>query len=288
MGQAVVHGLKLVALAVVAQGVLNMTRTLAPDATRALMAAAAAALIILSNSAWMQLFVVAAGAVFGFVLCRNVATTRGEAFTLGYGRRTGSVLILTFGVLLAAALLISPKLPPLGQLAGSFYRAGALVFGGGHVVLPLLKQTLVDPGWLDNDTFLAGYGAAQAVPGPMFSVATFIGARVHGGQLGALGALVSLVAIFLPGLMLMSGVLPFWGALGARENAARMVAGVNAAVVGLLMAALYNPVWVSAIQDSLDFAIAATAFALLTAARLSTLSIVGWCVGASLLRVAGA
>lgn len=285
-GQSAVHGLKLVAVAVVAQGVLGMARTLTPDRTRALMAAAAAGFIAMSGAAWMQLLIVAGGAALGPWLCRRVTARRGETFALHYGRATGGVLLFVFGALLLTAIVVAPGMPPLAQVAGAFYRAGALVFGGGHVVLPLLKQAVVEPGWLSNDTFLAGYGAAQAVPGPMFTLAAFLGERLHGGEGGALGATVSLLAIFLPGLLLVSGALPFWRALGTRDGAARMLAGVNAAVVGLLAAALYDPVWVSAVRDASDFAIALIAFTLLVAARWPALAIVAWCVGASLLRTA--
>jgi chromate transporter len=280
----VIHGLKLVAVAVVAQGVLGMARTLTPDRPRALMAALAAALIAVSASSAMQLLVVAGGAALGPWLCRNVTARQGETFSLHYGRRLGTTLLCAYAVLLLAALTIAPGLPPLGQVAGAFYRTGALVFGGGHVVLPLLKQAVVDPGWVTNDTFLAGYGAAQAVPGPMFTLSAFLGERLQGGYGGMLGAVVSLLAIFLPGLLMVSGSLPFWRALAARDQAARMLAGVNAAVVGLLAAALYNPVWVSAVRDAEDFAIALIAFALLVAARWSPLGVVAWCVVASVLR----
>jgi chromate transporter len=284
LGQGVIHGLKLVAVAVVAQGVLGMARTLTPDRPRALMAALAAALIAVSASSAMQLLVVAGGAALGPWLCRNVTARQGETFSLHYGHRLGTTLLCAYAVLLLAALTIAPGLPPLGQVAGAFYRTGALVFGGGHVVLPLLKQAVVDPGWVTNDTFLAGYGAAQAVPGPMFTLSAFLGERMQGGYGGTLGAVVSLLAIFLPGLLMVSGSLPFWRALAARDQAARMLAGVNAAVVGLLAAALYNPVWVSAVRDAEDFAIALIAFALLVAARWSPLGVVAWCVVASALR----
>ncbi len=285
-GQSAVHGLKLVAVAVVAQGVLGMARTLTPDRTRALMAAVSAGLIAISGSALMQLLVVAGGAALGPWLCRQVAARHGETFSLHYGRRTGSVLLLAFFALLTTALLVAPGLPPLGKVAGAFYRAGALVFGGGHVVLPLLQQAVVNPGWLSNNTFLTGYGAAQAVPGPMFTLSAFLGERLYDGQGGALGATVSVLAIFLPGLLLVAGALPFWRTLGSRDGAARMLAGVNAVVVGLLAAALYDPVWVSAVRDASDFAIALIAFTLLVAARWPPLAIVAWCVVTSLLSTA--
>ena len=285
LGQSVIHGLKLVAVAVVAQGVMAMARTLTPDLARAFMAAAAAGLILISGSAWTQLLIVAGGATFGPWLCRRVLARRGETFALHYGRRTGSIFLALFGLLLIAAFVIAPDSPPLGQVAGAFYQTGALVFGGGHVVLPLLKQAIVDRGWLGQDTFLAGYGAAQAVPGPMFTLAAFLGERLNQGRGGALGATISLLAIFLPGTLLVAGALPFWRALGNHDQAARMLAGVNAVVVGLLAAAFYNPVWISAIRSPYDVAVALVGFAMLVWARWSPLVVVAWCVLASLTRV---
>lgn len=285
-GQAVIHGLKLVAVAVIAQGVLAMARTLTPDKPRALMAAVTAGLMLIAPGSAMQLAVVAGGAALGPLLCKAVTSRQGETFPLHYGSRTGLTLIAVYTLLLVIALTVAPRLPSsLGRMAGAFYRTGALVFGGGHVVLPLLKQAVVAPGWVSNDTFLAGYGAAQAVPGPMFTLSAFLGEQYQGGQGGLLGALVSLLAIFLPGLLMVSGALPLWRALASRDQAARMLAGVNAAVVGLLASALYDPVWVSAIHDGKDFAIALVAFALLVAARWSALSVVAWCVVASMARI---
>lgn len=284
-GQSVIHGLKLVAVAVVAQGVLAMVRTLAPDKPRALMAAAAIGLLAIDAGSVMQLVVVASGAVLGPLLCRTVTSRQGETFSLPYGRRMGFVLIATYAILLVLALILAPALSPLGRMAGAFYRAGALVFGGGHVVLPLLRQAVVTPGWIDEDIFLAGYGAAQAVPGPLFTLAAFLGAQYQGGRGGMPGALVGLLAIFLPGLLMVSGALPFWRTLAARDQAARMLAGVNAAVVGLLAYALYASVWVSAIHDGKDFALAAIAFTLLVSARWSALAVVVLCVVASVARL---
>jgi len=284
--EAIIHGLKLVAVAVVAQGVFGMAKSLTPDRSRALIAAAAAGLAATIDSAWAQLLAVAGGALLGPWLCRMVVAHPGETFALAYGRRTGAALMGVFAALLVSAFVVAPMSPLLGQVAGAFYRTGALVFGGGHVVLPLLKNAVVEPGWIDNDTFLAGYGAAQAVPGPMFALSAYLGEQLGGGRGGVPGAVVSLLAIFLPGLLLVAGVLPFWRALAARDRAARMLAGVNAAVVGLLAAALYDPVWISGVKGGKDFAIALVAFTLLVAARWPAIAVVAWCVGASLLRVA--
>jgi chromate transporter len=281
LGHRAVHGLKLVAVAVVAQGVLGMARTLTPDAPRALLAAAVTAVVVVSEAAWMQLVAIVGGALLGPLICRTVTAHSGGSIPLVYGRRTGTLLLALSGILLLLALFPATGAPAITQVAGAFYRAGALVFGGGHVVLPLLKQAVVDPGWINDATFVAGYGAAQAVPGPMFSVAAFLGERLSGDHGGSLGAIVSLLALFLPGLLLVSGVLPFWQALSVNNGMARMLAGVNAAVVGLLAAALYDPVWVSAIADRKDFAIASIAFALLVGARWPSWTAVLWCVGAS-------
>src|ERR1700692_629075 len=285
-GQAAVHGLKLVAVAVVAQGVLGMARTLTPDAPRALLAAAAAGLIAVSGNASMPLVVIFGGAALGPWLCRQTMARRSASFVPHYSRRTGSVLLLVYGTLLIFALWVAPAAAPIGQAVGAFYPAGALVLRGGHVVLPLLKQAVVYPGWIDNGTFLAGYGAAQAVPGPMFAISAFLGERLHGGKGGLTGATLSLLAIFLPGFLAVAGVLPFWQTLSARDVTARMLAGVNAVVVGLLAAALYDPVWVGAVHDAKDFAIALIAFVFLAGVRWPSWGAVLWCVLASLARLA--
>lgn len=281
-GDAALHGLKLVALAVVAHGVLGMTRTLCPDAPRAAIATTAAVVVLVAGQAWVQLLAVAFGGLAGLVVCDGVKPLAGGGLALRYGPRLGWVLIVAFGLLLAflplAAQASSGLLLPVFE---AFYRAGALVFGGGHVVLPLLEESVVEPGWISGDEFLAGYGAAQAVPGPMFTLAAYLGARLPGGDGGLLGAAVALGGIFLPGFLLLVGVLPLWRALAGRATAARAVAGVNAAVVGLLGAALYDPVWTSAVRGPVDLAIALVGFTLFAAGRVSALLVVIWCVAAS-------
>jgi len=279
-GQAVLHGLKLVAVAVVAQGVVAMARTLAPDWRRRLIAIGAAALVLAMSASGTQLLVILLGAALGAALCGSVQPRSGVTLPLSHGPRAGAVLLALFAALLAATFLIPAGAPMLVQAGAAFYRVGALVFGGGHVVLPLLKQAVVAPGWLGEDDFLAGYGAAQAVPGPMFSVAAFLGARLQHGEGGVAGALVSLVAIFLPGLLLIGGLLPFWSRLAANAAVARAMAGINAAVVGLLGAALYDPLWGSAVQGPIDLAIALGGFVLLTALRAPALAVVAGCVAA--------
>jgi chromate transporter len=286
MGSAAIHGLKLVALAVVAHGVLGMARQLCPDATRASIAAAAAGLILLAGTASMQLVVVALGAVAGVALCRGVVPIPGGGLRLRYGPALGWLMLGVFALLLAALPLASRGSDGLVAVAAAFYRAGALVFGGGHVVLPLLEEAVVNTGWVSTDEFLAGYGAAQAVPGPMFTLAAYLGARLPGLEGGVLGASIALGAIFLPGLLLVSGVLPLWRVIAGRPLAARAIAGVNAAVVGLLGAALYDPVWTSAVRGSVDVAIAVVGFTLLAAWRVSALLVVMWCAGASVVAAA--
>jgi len=283
VGDAAIHGLKIVALAVVAQGVLGMIRQLCPDRTRQTIAALAALVILLSGQAWVQLLAVALGAAAGVALCRSVQPLSGNGLQLRYGTRLGWTLLGAFALLLAGLPLAASGSGGLLAVSEAFYRAGALVFGGGHVVLPLLEEALVKPGWIGTDEFLAGYGAAQAVPGPMFTLAAYLGARLPGAEGGALGATVALIAIFLPGFLLVAGVLPLWRALARRPVAARAIAGVNAAVVGLLGAALYDPVWTSAVRGGADLAIALVGFTLLVAWRVSALLVVLWCVAASVL-----
>jgi chromate transporter len=286
IARVLVHGLKLVAVAVVAHGVLGMARNLCPDATRATIAAAGAFMILATGSAWMQLAVVAVGALAGLALCRDARTPPSEAPPLPHGRRAGFALLGTYVLLLAALPLAAGALDGVAALVWAFYRSGSLVFGGGHVVLPLLQQAVVEPGWLTRDEFLAGYGAAQAVPGPMFTLASYLGARIP-DVLGPAGnASVAVAAIFLPGFLLISAVLPLWRSLSSHPAAARAIAGVNAAVVGLLAAALYDPVWTSAIVTPVDAGIAIVGFTMLAAWRAPALAVVAWCVAAAFARAA--
>lgn len=281
-----VHGLKLVAVAVVAHGLVGMARRLCPDARRAGIAAVGAFAIVVLGTAWMQLAVVAAGALAGLALCRDAPALPPEAPPLPHGRASGFTLLGVYAVLLAALPLAASAFGGAAALAWAFYRSGALVFGGGHVVLPLLQQAVVDPGWLTRDEFLAGYGAAQAVPGPMFTLAAYLGARIGDG-LGPAGAsFLAVCAIFLPGFLLISAVLPLWRSLSSHPAAARAVAGINAAVVGLLAAAFYDPVCTSAIASPVDAGIAIAGFAMLAAWRAPALAVVAWCVAAAFARAA--
>jgi chromate transporter len=230
----------------------------------------------------VQVLVVALGTAGGLAFCRNVQPVPGAALQPPYGIALGWTLIGLFTVLLLGLPLAAHGRDGLVSVAEAFYRAGALVFGGGHVVLPLLRETVVAPGWISADDFLAGYGAAQAVPGPMFSLAAYLGARLPGNEGGLVGASIALIAIFLPGFLLVAGFLPLWRSVAGRPVAVRAVAGVNAAVVGLLGAALYDPVWTSAVRGTLDVAIAVVGFTLLVAWRASPLIVVLWCVAAAL------
>jgi chromate transporter len=277
IGSAAIHGLKLVALAVVAHGLLGMTKQLCPDPPRMTIAAVAAMVILLSVQAWIQILVVVLGAVAGLAICRNVQPVPGGGLNLRYGSKLGYTLLILFFLLLIGLPLAARGGNNFFTVIEAFYRAGALVFGGGHVVLPLLEETVVKPGWISPDDFLAGYGAAQAVPGPMFTFAAYLGARLPDAGI-ITGASMTLIAIFLPGFLLLSGILPLWSAIADHPSAAQAIAGVNAAVVGLLGAALYNPVFVSVVHGPMDLAIAVAGFTMLTAWRLSALYVVLWCV----------
>lgn len=198
----------------------------------------------------------------------------------GYGTRTGAVLLAIYASLLLFAFVVGTHGGELVQAGAVFYRTGTLVFGGGHVVLPWLKQALVEPGFIDENTFLAGYGAAQAMPGPMFSLSAYLGEHMVSGH-AWVGAIVALGAIFLPGFLLLSGMLPFWQRLSRRAQAVQIMAAINAAVVGLLAAAFYNPVWTGTVQGVSDVAIAACGFVMLAVARQPAWVAVLWCVAAS-------
>lgn len=282
-GAVLVHGLKLVAVAVVASGTLGMARQLTPDAPRLAIATLAAALVLWLPVPSMQLVVIGGSAVLGLVLCRRVPAPAAVAFPVRYGLRTGAVLFAACLLGLAAALLLpASSSASVGGLFAAFYRAGALVFGGGHVVLPLLQQATVDPGWIEPPVFLAGYGAAQAVPGPMFTLAAFLGAAAL-PDAPAAGAAAALAGIFLPGFALLLAVLPAWSRLVRGRHAGPAMAGVNAAVVGLLAAALYDPVWTTGVAGPVDAAIALAGFALLAFARLPPLAVVAGCLAATVL-----
>jgi len=258
------HGLKIVAVAVVAQAVWGMARNLCPDRERATIAIGAAILALAVPAAAGQIGAIVAGGLIGWAALRNVAPPPGAALEVHLPRPLSVAAALAFFVLLFGLPVIAAAVPShVIALFDSFYRSGALVFGGGHVVLPLLQAEVVPPGWVTNDTFLAGYGAAQAVPGPLFTFSAYLGTVMGPVPNGWLGGLICLVAIFLPSFLLLIGTLPFWDSLRRRPAVQSALRGVNAAVVGLLLAALYKPVWTSAIFAPSDFAIGIVAFLLL-------------------------
>ncbi|MCA0894016.1 chromate efflux transporter [Microbulbifer agarilyticus] len=286
VGIAIVHGLKLVACAVVADALLGMSRNLCPDAKRRTIAVAAAALLLLFSSSYIQLLVILLGGIAGVLALSGTASNNAATpISVSFGKRTGSVLITVFFALLFALPLFASAAPNLLSVAEAFYRAGALVFGGGHVVLPLLEDSVVTQGWVSPDQFLAGYGASQAIPGPMFAFSAYLGALIPTGAGALLTAAVALIFMFLPGFLLVAGVLPFWSSVSHSPVAARVIAGVNAAVVGLLGAALYNPIFTSGIEGTQDLAIALVGFGLLAVWRVSPLFVVLWCVLASVVPV---
>ncbi|GAB4391511.1 MAG: chromate efflux transporter [Kiloniellaceae bacterium] len=257
----VLHGLKVVAVAVVAQAVWGMARTLCPDAPRATLAVLAAAAVLALPSAATQVAVIFAGALAGLLALRAGEEAGGAALRIPLGKGLATVALALFFVLLVALPLWAAASPSQTlALVDSFYRAGSLVFGGGHVVLPLLQSEVVPPGWVTDDAFLAGYGAAQAVPGPLFTFAAYLGTVSGPAPNGWLGALICLLAIFAPSFLLVVGALPFWESLRRQAVVRRGLVGVNAAVVGLLLAALYDPVWTSAILAPRDFILALAAF----------------------------
>jgi chromate transporter len=263
-GNAVLHGLQIVAVAVVAQAVIGMARVLCPDFPRAALALGAAMLMLLVPATLGQIGVIAAGGLIGWALLPP-EQRKVEALAFRVPRSSAVAALILFFVLLVLlplAALISGS--HVVALFDSFYRAGALVFGGGHVVLPLLQASVVPQGWVSNDDFLAGYGAAQAVPGPLFTFSAYLGTVSTLPPNGWIGGLVCLVAIFLPSFLLVIGALPLWNELRDAAWAQSALSGINAAVVGLLLAALYDPVWTSAIFSFNDFSIALAAFLALT------------------------
>lgn len=280
VGRGATHGLKLAALAVVAHGVYRMARTMTPDATRVMIAVLVLIAMLLSPAAWMQLAVIAVGAVLGALLLRPDTTNAPVDLPIRYGRVAAGSAVALFALGLAISLWWPTSAPVLPSLGTAFWRAGSLVFGGGHVVLPLLEQSVVSTGWVSADRFLAGYGAAQAIPGPMFSVAAYLGAEAASGFPAWQGALVATLAIFTPGFLLLLALLPGWRRVTDRPSAMRAVAGINAAVVGLLAAAVYNPLWTTAVSGAADVGVALLALALLWNGRLNPLWAVGWCVAA--------
>lgn len=283
----VLHGLKLVAVAVVAQAVWGMGRSLCTDALRIAIMVAAACIVRAVPGPWVQVGVIAAAAVAGVLLIRPAEAVAHDPLSMPVSHRAGAIALTLF-VLLMAGLPLLAQLYPANALkmVDAFYRAGALVFGGGHVVLPLLDAAVVPTGWVSKETFLAGYGAAQAVPGPLFTFAAFLGASMQIEPSGWAGGALCLLAIFLPAFLLVVGALPFWETLRRNRRAQAALAGVNAGVVGLLLAALWQPVWNSAVHGPLDIGLVVLALVALMVWRLPPWlvvvgsGVVGWAAGA--------
>jgi chromate transporter len=263
-----VKGLKLVAVAVVAQAVWGMAQSLAPDRPRATLAVAAVLIALAVPSSFGQIAAIVFGAAVGLTLLpKPPAADAAEHVPLGLTVHRG-VAVLAIALFFVLLLLLPPSAGATGsqplRLFDAFYRAGALVFGGGHVVLPLLQAAVVPNGWVSNDAFLAGYGAAQAVPGPLFTFAAYLGAVMIPPPNGVLGGVIGVVAIFAPSFLLVVGLLPFWDTLRQRQAMQAALRGVNAAVVGVLLAALYTPVWTAGVHTAAGFGIALAAFLALT------------------------
>src|SRR5919197_2648879 len=266
------HGLMIAAVAVVAQAVWSMARSLAPDRPRATIALAAAIVALPWQTALSQVLVIVAAGLVGWQFLPQAtppSVSSGEHARIPISRRLAfAAWVILFGLLLGLPVLRHLTSNHAIAVVDSFFRVGALVFGGGHVVLPLLQREVVPPGWVTNAQFMAGYGMAQAVPGPLFTFSAYLGAAMGPAPNGVLGATLALMAIFLPSMLLAVGALPWWGVLRTRPGAQAALRGVNAAVVGILLAALYNPVWTSAILRPADFVLALCAFGALVIWRL--------------------
>ncbi len=279
------HGLMVVAVAVVAHALWGMAKNLAPDRERATIAILTAIAALTWQTAWVQIFLITAAGVMGWLFLPKGQIPKGPELNIGVSRRTAvlSWIMLT-GLLAGLPLLRQAITSHELSLFDSFFRVGSLVFGGGHVVLPLLQAEVVPPGWITDAQFVAGYGAAQAVPGPLFTFAAYLGAVIKGWW----GALITTVAIFLPSFLLVTGALPFWGTISRQSTFQAALKGINAAVVGILLAAFYNPVWTKAIKTPADFSLALAALGMLMYWRVPPWLVVLFSgAGGALLSVSG-
>lgn len=284
VGAGLVQGLKLAAVAVVAHAVWGMAKNLCPDPTRAGIALAGVFTVVLTGGPAGQIAAITIGALAGTLLCRTRAEPEVQSLPLPITAAAGHLAGALFAVLLVGLPLLVWIAPsPVLSAVDAFYRAGALVFGGGHVVLPLLEAEVVQSGWVDANAFLTGYGAAQAVPGPLFTLAAYLGAVMAPVDSVLLGATLALLMIFLPGMLLLVAVLPYWNRFRHWQSARALMRGANAAVVGILGAALYHPVWTGAVQGSLEFALALAGFLLLSVWKLPAWAVVLLLAGAGLL-----
>jgi chromate transporter len=256
-----IHGLKIVAVAIVAQAIFSMGQKLTPDRSRATIAIISMAVVLLWKTAFSQITVIIAAALIGFFLYRKVGLNEIRELKVFVSRKIGvACLVLFFALLILLPIIRQITSNHWVEVADSFYRSGSLVFGGGHVVLPLLQKEVVPAGWISQDNFLAGYAAAQAVPGPLFTFAAYLGAMMNGIR----GAILATLSIFLPGFLLIVGALPFWNLLRKNAKIQGALTAINAAVVGILMAALYDPIWLSAILSPFDLVLAAALLVMLT------------------------
>ena len=284
VGDGLLHGLRLVAVAVVAQAVLAMQRSLAPDRMRIAFAVVATALSLFLPLQVATLAPIVLGALAGLVLLRSDDEANFDAVELPVSKRAGVIAGTLFLLLLATLPILARVLAtPALDIFSTFYQTGALVFGGGHVVLPLLESAVVGRGWVAQQSFLTGYGAAQALPGPLFCFGAYLGASIRPSTNPLAYGLISLIGIFAPGLLAMAAVLPFWSAVRGNRSFRRALKGVNASVVGILIAALFHPLWTSTILHASDFWIALAAFALLTAWKVQPWKVVAGVAAVSIL-----
>lgn len=272
------HGLKIAAVAVVAQAIWSMSVRLCPDKIRATFAIVAAIFASLFSSAIVSIVIIILGGIFGWLLLKKSEQLPHVPFTTKATKTIGAILLLLyFIILISTPIMVSFSNGHAVKQFDSFFRAGSLVFGGGHVVLPLLKNEIVSTGWVTKEAFMAGYGAVQAIPGPLFTFAAYLGAVSKIYPSGVLGASICLIAAFMPSFLLVGGVLPFWEQFRKNDNMKFAIRGINATVVGLLLSAFYNPVWTSAIFNSKDFSVAIVAFLLLTFWKMPSWFIVLLC-----------
>lgn len=290
LGFQVLHGLKVAAVAIVAQALWGMGLKLCVDRSRATIAVFSAALVLLLPSGpWVQIFAIAAGGGMGFLFLRSQQAHPYVPFKSALSRKAGFLCFSLFLMLLLVTPVLSrASRDPALAFFESFFRVGSLVFGGGHVVLPLLQSEVVPKGWVSNELFMAGYGFAQAIPGPLFAFSAYLGAVSKVGPGGWIGAGICLVATFLPSFLLIGAVLPFWDRMRQRAWIRYAMHGINAAVVGLLLAAFYKPVWTSGILSASDFALALVVFLLLVFWKLPSWAAVMLAAGVSPLLAGGA
>ncbi len=282
IGTTLIHGLKLVACIVVADAVIGMYKNLCPDTKRKCLAMLVTCFILVLNSVWSQLLTVCISGIIGIFICRNTLSLDKNQLQVRYSKKLGAVLFLVFLILLFSLTMLANE-NMIVAIAHAFYNAGAMVFGGGHVVLPLLEHSVVNSGWISNEVFLSGYGASQAIPGPMFAFSAYLGALIPTQFSPLFIATIALIFMFLPGFLLLAAVLPLWQTLSKSTTTLSAIAGINSSVVGILAAALYDPILTSAINSSIDLAIVIIGFCLLSVCRLSPLIIVLWCILATML-----